>query len=616
MQLNRCLPLLILFVLPLWGGDLLAVSSSAPENWAQRTVSPSLQLPQSIREEKEAAALTQQTPPLTSSVSFAPADAPPDRLQAADVSLLLSADDAEEGEGADAAEEGDDLLTLVDPDAIEEARILTEDETSPPEDEGATIAVTELQFDFPVVENQKVQYYIDYFTGPGRNVFNRWLERSSRYLPYMQEVFAAEGLPRDLVYLSIVESGLNPKAYSWAHASGPWQFIPSTGKIFGLEADYWWDERRDFEKSTHAAARFLKELYGTFKGNWYLALAAYNAGPGAVARAIERSGSTDFWTISHNLHLPPETRNYVPKLLAVLLIAKQPEKYGFTDTQFLEPIACDTVTVEGPVDLAVIARLADSSYGEIKVLNPELKRWCTPPKLQSYQINLPLGTKDNFLAAYAELPVAERRDYKVHKLAKGETLKGLAKQYRLSVNDILQANSLSTAKSVKVGRTLAIPLRAGAEVIPREDLLDDPVVSKIAKSKTYKVKKGDTLSRIARNSGATLAQLKSWNRLTDRSRLHIGQVLRVGPGKKAAQSATAKAKTTTKKGNSQIANKPASSAGKKIVHTVKKGDTVYGIARQYAVNPAQVLSWNNLGSEHILQPGQNLTLRVQSRKGG
>jgi membrane-bound lytic murein transglycosylase D len=432
----------------------------------------------------------------------------------------------------------------------------------------------------------------------------------------MQEVFAAQGLPRDLVYLSIVESGLNPKAYSWAHASGPWQFIPSTGRIFGLEADYWRDERRDFEKSTQAAARFLKELHGTFKGDWYLALAAYNAGPGAVARAIERSNSSDFWTISHNLHLPLETRNYVPKLLAVLLIAKQPEKYGFIDTQFLEPIACDTVTVEGPVDLAVIARLADSSYAEIKALNPELKRWCTPPKLQSYEINLPLGTKDDFLAAYAELPATQRRDYKAHKVAKGETLKGLAKHYRLSVNDILQANSLSTAKAVKVGRTLVIPLRAGVEMIPREDLIDDPVVSKIAKSKSYKVKKGDTLSKIARKSGVTLTQLKSWNRLTDRSRLQIGQVLLVGPGKKAAQTAMAKGKTAPQKGSSQIAKKSPSATGKKIVHTVKKGDTVYGIARQYAVNPAQLLSWNNLGSEHILQPGQNLTVRVQSRKGG
>ncbi|MDZ4186345.1 MAG: LysM peptidoglycan-binding domain-containing protein, partial [Desulfuromonadales bacterium] len=163
---------------------------------------------------------------------------------------------------------------------------------------------------------------------------------------------------------------------------------------------------------------------------------------------------------------------------------------------------------------------------------------------------------------------------------------------------------------------LAIPMRAGVDPIPREDLLDDPVVSRIAKSKTYKVKKGDTLSQIARKSGATLTQLKSWNRLTDRSRLQIGQVLLVGPGKKSTQPPAATAKTVKKKGGTSVAKKTTGASASKIVYTVKKGDTVYKIARQYAVNPAQVLAWNNLGNEHILQPGQSLTLRVQGRKGG
>jgi membrane-bound lytic murein transglycosylase D len=601
MQLKRALPLLILLVLLVRDGDLFAASPSAPETWAQGTVSPALQLPRTILEKQKPSSVTAPRPLR-------------EEMQPVVVSHLPAEDDpgAEEGD----AEENEDALALVDPEAIEEARILTEEEATPPEDEGATVEVTELQFDFPVVENQKVQYYIDYFTGPGRNAFSRWLERTTRYLPYMQEVFAEQGLPRDLVYLSIVESGLNPTAYSWAHASGPWQFIPSTGRIFGLEADYWWDERRDFEKSTQAAARFLKELYGLFNGDWYLAVAAYNAGPGAVGRAVERSGSTDFWTLAHNAYLPEETRNYIPKLLAVLLIAKQPEKYGFTDTAYLEPIACDKVTVEGPIDLAVIARLADSSYGEIKALNPELKRWCTPPQLESYQVNLPVGTRENVLTAYAELPAAERRNYQVHKLAKGETLKGLARQYRLSVDEILRANSLTTSKTIKAGRNLVIPLRTGVAAIPREDLFDDPVVIKTAKSKTYKVKKGDTLSKIARNSGVSLAQLKNWNRLTGRSRLQIGQVLSVGPGKKSPRPLTATAKASKKKGGAQVVKKTAASAGNKIVYTVKKGDTVYKIARQYAVKPAQVLAWNGLGNVHTLQPGQNLTLRVQGRKGG
>lgn len=626
MQFNRSLPLLIFLFLPVWGGDLLAAPLSVPETWEQRTVSPALQLPQTSEADRQAPASTlvvdpPASLPSTSSVTSSPGSLslPSSTIEGGhpvDVSPLPFREDvAGEGETALVDGEGEEVLPLLDPVAIEEARILTEEEATPPEDEGATIQVTELQFDFPVVENQKVQYYIDYFTGPGRSVFNRWLERSTRYLPYMREVLAAQGLPRDLAYLSIVESGLNPKAYSWAHASGPWQFIPGTGKIFGLETNYWWDERRDFEKSTLAAARFLKELHGLFNGDWYLALASYNAGPGAVARAIERSGSTDFWTLAHNSYLPEETKNYIPKLLAVLLIAKQPEKYGFTDTQFLEPITCDKVTVEGPTDLAVVARLAGSSYDEIKALNPELKRWCTPPKLESYQLNLPAGTKENFLAAYAELPVAERRNYAVHKLAKGETLKGLARQHRLSIDEILRTNSLSSVKSVKVGRNLVIPLRPGVDAIPREDLLDDPVTIKIVKSKMYKVMKGDTLSKISHRSGVSLAQLKSWNRLSDRSRLHIGQILLVGPGK-GSSSLTAKARAPAGKSTSKVATKLSASAGNKIVYTVKKGDTIYKIARQYAVNPAQVLSWNGLADEHTLQPGQNLTLRVLGRKGG
>lgn len=596
MQFNRSLFSLLLITLSLWGGDLLASTLPSPAKWPQKTVSPALRLPQLRGIESPSTALISASDP--------------------DSSDSLSEDGSDEGEHVLDAEEGGEALALIDPEAVEEALILTEEGAMPPEDEGATLLVTELQFDFPVVENQKVQYYIDYFTGPGRHTFSRWLERTTRYLPYMQEVFAAQGLPRDLVYLSIVESGLNPKAYSWAHASGPWQFIPSTGKLFGLEADYWWDERRDFEKSTQAAALFLGELYGLFKGDWYLAVAAYNAGPGAVARAIVRSGSTDFWMLAHNGYLPKETRNYIPKLLAVLLIAKQPEKYGFINTQYLEPIACDKVTVAGPTDLAVIARLAGSSYGVIKALNPELKRWCTPPQLESYELNLPAGTKEDFLAAYAELPVAERRDYKVHKLAKGETLKSLARQYRLSHDEILRANSLANAKKLKAGRSLVIPLRAGVERIPREDLFDDPISLKIAKAKTYRVKKGDTLSRIAQRSGASLAQLNSWNRLKKKSVLQIGQVIIVRPGKKSSAQVTAKAKTPAHKRASKVARQSSVAAGNKILYTVKRGDTIFKISRQYAINPAQVMVWNGIAKEHTLQPGQRLTLLVQGRKGG
>lgn len=621
MNLKHFLIFLIAFFLLLRSEDLFASSDITPEIWTQQTVSPALHLPHAhlavikSQVDRSTGSLPSTSLPSTGLSISLSAPLLPDGEQSDELSLstqpVEGLGDVEEL--ASEFDENEDPLSLVDPEAIEEARILTEEEAIPPDDEGATVQVTELQFDFPVVENQKVQYYIDYFTGPGRKVFSRWLERSTRYLPYMQEVFAAQGLPRDLAYLAIVESGLNPKAYSWAHASGPWQFISSTGKMFGLDSDYWWDERRDFEKSTQAAALYLKELYSLFNGDWYLAVASYNAGPGTVARAIERGGNTDFWVLAHTDYLPEETKNYIPKLLAVLLIAKQPIKYGFTDTPYLEPVACDKVMLEGTNDLAVIARLSGKSYDEIKTLNPELKRWCTPPKLENYQIKLPAGTKESFLAAYAELPAAERINYQTHKLAKGETLKSLARQYRVSIEEILRVNSLSSTKAVKAGRHLVIPLRPGVDAIARADLMDDPVAISVAKAKTYKVKKGDTLSRIAQRHGVSLSQLKSWNRLKEKSRLQIGQVIIIGQGKKSSASVTAKTKKSSKK--EKVSDK-SSSAGSKIVYTVKKGDTVYKIARQYAVNPDQVLTWNGLGSEHTLQPGQNLTLRIQGRKGG
>lgn len=611
MHLLRGVALLFFSILPGWTLPALSAAASAPEAWPQTTVSASLQLPSAgLRPAAtELAGRPAQTLDITlvreAEPAFAPATLPEAEDEAA---LALTAGD----------EEVEETLAPVDPETLEEVQVLAGEETTPPDDEGVTLPATEVQFDFPVVENQKVQYYIDYFTGPGRKVFTRWMERSTRYLPYMQEVFASHGLPRDLAYLSIVESGLNPKAYSWAHASGPWQFIGSTGKMFGLESDYWRDERRDFEKSTQAAALFLKELHGIFEGDWYLAVASYNAGPGAVGRAIERSGSRDFWTIAHTPHLPEETKNYIPKLLAVLLIAKQPERYGFADTAFQEPLICDTVTLPAPTDVEVIARLAGSSYQEIKALNPELKRWCTPPKEENYRVNLPLGTKESFLAAYAELPEEERTNYTLRKVGKGETLKGLARAYRLSSDELLRLNALSSPKAVKAGRNLVIPLRPGVGPIPVEDLRDDPVAVKIAGSKRYTVKKGDNLSKIARRTGVSLANLKAWNRLSNKSRLKVGQVLLVGPGKgkgKGAAATVAKGKTGTKKGGGRTAQQ-AAKAGDKVVYKVKKGDTVYQIARQYDVTPANILSWNGLSREHVLQPGQSLTLRLPGRKGG
>ncbi|HKJ04011.1 MAG TPA: lytic transglycosylase domain-containing protein, partial [Geopsychrobacteraceae bacterium] len=240
--------------------------------------------------------------------------------------------------------------------------------------------------DLPLAGHQRVEKLLKYYTGNGRNSFGRWLERAGRHIPRIQLVFASEGIPLDLAYLAMIESGFNERAYSWAHAAGPWQFIESTGRIYDLRNDWWSDERRDIEKSTLAAARFLKDLNRRFKGDWYLAAAAYNAGGGKINQAVKKSGSRDFWALTEGNVLQEETKNYLPKLLAALTIVRDLEAYGFGELDFQQPISYETVIVPTSTDLEVIARLGDVDYEELKILNPELKRWCTPPSVIDYRL--------------------------------------------------------------------------------------------------------------------------------------------------------------------------------------------------------------------------------------
>jgi membrane-bound lytic murein transglycosylase D len=227
----------------------------------------------------------------------------------------------------------------------------------------------EVTFDIPIVINGQVERFIEYFQTTHRKPFALWLQRSGRYIPMMKEVLKQHGLPEDLVYLALIESGFNPKAYSRRRASGPWQFITRTGKKYGLEVDWWIDERRDPEKSTIAAARHLKDLYDQFSC-WYLAAAGYNAGAAKISRAIQRYQTEDFWELTKHKYLKRETRHYVPKMIAAALIAKEPEKYGFTDIVYDEPIRYEKVTVPDATDLKVIARLCEVDYETIKALNP------------------------------------------------------------------------------------------------------------------------------------------------------------------------------------------------------------------------------------------------------
>jgi membrane-bound lytic murein transglycosylase D len=284
--------------------------------------------------------------------------------------------------------------------------------------------------DIPLTLNSKVNYFINFFQHKGHGFFAKWLSRSERYIPIMKEILRKEGMPEDLVYLAMIESGFTPHAVSVANAVGPWQFISGTGKRYDLKINDWIDERRDPIKSTVAAALYLKELYALFNNDWYLAAAGYNAGENKILRAINMYETRDFWEISKGSYLKRETKDYVPKLLAAAIIAKEPAKYGFADIAYLPAMDLDTVEVTARTDLDLIARLTDVPYNTLRELNPELRRWCTPPDYPKYLLKLPKGKKELFVAELAKVPedqrYTERIAYSRYKAKKQDTLKSVA----------------------------------------------------------------------------------------------------------------------------------------------------------------------------------------------
>jgi len=504
---------------------------------------------------------------------------------------------------------------LLDPETLEDNEALIAADAAPPEEEGETVFIDENDFDFPVVDNEKVRYFVEYFSGPVHKTVRNWLERSTRYLPMMQEVFAEHGLPRDLVYLAMIESGFNNKAFSRARASGPWQFMDGTGRMYGLKNDGWRDERRDPEKATRAAARHLVDLYRMFDGDWYLAIAAYNAGAGKISRAIERYGTHDFWELTHGSYLKQETKHYVPKMLAGLLIAKHPERYGFTDLNYSEPLAYELAEIPSVTDIDVIARLAGSDFETIKKLNPELKRWSTPPGIEGYQVRLPVGSGVVFAERYAQLPENQRVNFVQHQVRKGDTPGAIAKRYGVRTNDLLSFNKVRDSRSLRIGQTLLIPLNPEAGKMSvadlRNALRDDAPQVKSGKNglKSYSIRSGDSLWKIAKRFNVTEKQLRSWNNLGNKSGLKPGQKLIVANSAKGnAETVAAASRPATRK--------IAKASLQKIVYKVRSGDTLWDIGRQFDVDADQIRNWNKLPRNPILRPGQRLTLMVKNASRG
>lgn len=382
--------------------------------------------------------------------------------------------------------------------------------------------------DIPLTFNSKVEYFISYFQGPGRSAFTRWLSRSERYIPMMKEVLKKNGLPEDLVYLAMIESGFSPHAYSVAAAVGPWQFMSATGKRYSLRINPWIDERRDPLKSSVAAALYLKELYDLFNKDWYLAAAGYNAGENKILRAIDRYNSRDFWQLSRGSYLKRETKEYVPKLLAAAIIAKDPARYGFADIAYLPAIEVDTVVIPSRTDLEVVSRLIDVPYQALKELNPELRRWCTPPDYSDYELKIPLGKKALFEAEYAKLPEGERFTEKIvyarYKLKRKETLATVAKRYHTTVEHLTEVNHLKKKSRLR-GKSILVPVvaQSGPQVAAAAEKPAKAKKSSREFKKYYTVKRGDTLYSLARRFKVSEKILSAWNNLKGKVALRAGR---------------------------------------------------------------------------------------------
>ena len=369
----------------------------------------------------------------------------------------------------------------------------------------------------PLVRTKQVDQYINYFQTKGRKQFQIWLNRYAKYRGLILPILEEHEMPEEFIYLAMIESGLNPKAYSKANASGMWQFIYATGKKYGLSRDWYKDERCDPVKATQAACKYLKDLYTLFD-NWYLTLAAYNCGEGRVLRASKLHQTYDFWQI-HSL--PRETRNYLPYFLSAAIIARTPKAYGFKVPK-VEPFGYETITLEKSADIAVLARVAGLKPNVLREYNPELRQSATPSE-GSYILKLPPGKKDGFLAAWNAIPEEERfaPQFVVHRVRYGESLWTISKKYSVSIHDLAAVNKIRNRNKVRVGQKLNVPLKGGRTWGNGENG-GPPGHSK----RVYRVKRGDTLWEIAEDHGTRASKIRRWNNLKYGSHLiHPGQKL-------------------------------------------------------------------------------------------
>jgi membrane-bound lytic murein transglycosylase D len=477
----------------------------------------------------------------------------------------------------------------------------TWDEKSLPDNNLLTDGV----FDFPVVLNNKVDMYLNLFQNKQREQFRRWLAKSAIYRPMMEKELEEAGLPKDLVYLAMIESGYNERACSSAKAVGLWQFMQATGRQYDLQIDKYMDERRDPIKSTKAAVTYLSDLYKEF-ADWHLAVAAYNGGPGTIRSGLKKHNVDNFWDLAAKEYLHLETKRYVPKLIAALLIAKDPEKYGFTDVPYYEPLRYDTLTVGPGMSLDAIALISNSTTEEIQQLNQGLRLGKTPLNRDRYEVRIPQATAEIATKNLSRLHSIASTGYKTHKVRKGDTLSIISKRYGINKTTIKKVNNLHNGK-LAYGRNLRIPYSTVTyRLIPEGS--SQALAAYRDNLILHRIRPGDTLSKISKKYNVPPEMIVGWNGLKNVHSIRAGQqlALYIDSGDKLIAGEDETPITYFKAEKKKTKNSISEALYE--WYNVQNGDSLWTISKKFSASTADIKKWNNLKS-NLIHPGSQLKLK-------